>query len=483
MNDPNVLFFMCDQMQGRAFYSENTDTPNFDAAAARGCSFTRAYAPNAICSPSRASLMTGRLPHNHGVLWVTHNVDADQAAIRDTPHWAQVLRSSGYHTGYFGKWHVEQSEQPSRFGWNEDYSLHSHAYEEAGACRGVGNQFGETLIRRGYVESPRGYNKRLLYGSTSLEPEQRHLGLITDLALSRIRAWAERQQPWCCFVSTPEPHDPFVCSESTLRKRKNQPVPLSPTLFDDLNGRPNLYRKARRGFDGLSEEEHQEAALCYHASIEELDSQFGRLVDLLVELGEFDNTIIVVTTDHGELLGAHGYYCKNITASEEVYNIPLLISGPGVTRQGALSARVGLQDLSQTILDLSGLPILPTDDSKSFAPLLRGESEEGSFTTGYAEYFGGRVLLTQRVLWEGNWKFVFNGFDEDELYDLEEDPYEKRNLIDEERHRVRAEAMMTEVWRRMAETGDYSLLNSDYFPLRVGLVGPGNLGSDPMRSW
>jgi arylsulfatase A-like enzyme len=427
--------------------------------------------------------MTGMLPHNHGVLWVTHNVDPDQGAIRATPQWAQVLKDSGYHTGYFGKWHVEHSEQPSRFGWNEDYSLHSHAYEQAAGERGVGNQFAGTLVRSGYVESPRGYNRRLLYGTSSKEPEKRHLGLITDLALRRIGAWAERKQPWCCFVSTPEPHDPFVCSESTLKRRQNQQVPLSPTLSDDLEGRPGLYRKARRAFGDLSEEQHREAALCYHASIEELDAQFGRLLDLLREIGEYDNTIVVITTDHGELLGAHGYYCKNICASEEVYNIPLLISGPGVISQGAVGARVGLHDLSQTILDLCGLQSLPTSDSRSFAPLLRGELGDEAFTVGYAEYFGGRILLTQRVLWDGEWKFVFNGFDEDELYNLQEDPYETRNLIRDSRHLARAEAMMRGIWRRMAETGDNSLLHSDYFPLRVGLVGPDNSSSDPMRSW
>jgi arylsulfatase A-like enzyme len=92
-------------------------------------------------------------------------------------------------------------------------------------------------------------------------------------------------------------------------------------------------------------------------------------------------------------------------------------------------------------------------------------------------------LLTQRVLWDGEWKFVFNGFDEDELYNLQEDPYETRNLIRDSRHLARAEAMMRGIWRRMAETGDNSLLHSDYFPLRVGLVGPDNSSSDPMRSW
>ena len=116
---PNILFLMTDQMQGRVLDNLNPcKTPNIDKLAARGMRFTRAYTPNAVCSPARASLMTGLLPHNHGVLWVTHSVDDDQGMLRDDKaHWAQRLTGSGYKTGYFGKWHIERSGELDRFGW------------------------------------------------------------------------------------------------------------------------------------------------------------------------------------------------------------------------------------------------------------------------------------------------------------------------------------------------------------------------------
>src|SRR5690606_12243037 len=122
---PNLLFLMTDQMQGRVLDPAHPCiTPNFDSLAARGIRFTRAYTPNAVCSPARASLMTGLLPHNHGVLCVTHTVDEDQAVLRkEHPHWAQRFVEAGYRTGYFGKWHVERSNELAQFGWQNQGEL------------------------------------------------------------------------------------------------------------------------------------------------------------------------------------------------------------------------------------------------------------------------------------------------------------------------------------------------------------------------
>ena len=118
-SSPNILFLMADQLRADVLRPEHPCVaPNLKGLAARGVSFARAYTPNAVCSPARASLMTGLLPHNHGVLEVTHCVDDDQCCLRtDRAHWAQRLQSSGYRTGYFGKWHVERSHELERFGW------------------------------------------------------------------------------------------------------------------------------------------------------------------------------------------------------------------------------------------------------------------------------------------------------------------------------------------------------------------------------
>src|SRR5699024_9320691 len=178
--------------------------------------------------------------------------------------------------------------------------------------------------------------------------------------------------------------------------------------------------------------------------------------------------------DHGELLGAHGLYCKNFSAFEEIYNIPLIISGPGVVK-GKTRARVGLHDLAQTITEWIGSnnQLFTYPDSQFFTSVLQDtEKNEQHFLTGFAEYHGGRLLISQRIVWYKEWKYVFNGFDFDELYDLKNDPYELHNLIDEPGLENIVKQMCTLMWEKVIETGDHSLSQSHYPILRVAPFGP-----------
>ena len=139
----------------------------------------------------------------------------------------------------------------------------------------------------------------------------------------------------------------------------------------------------------------------------------------------------------------------------------------------ASDALVGIQDLCPTLLELSGAEPIEAADSNSFASLLAEPGETPDvFREGFAEYHGSRFPLAQRILWEGQWKFVFNGFDFDELYDLENDPDEMINLAGEESQRGRVRAMMSKIWNRLRDTNDRTLLETHYFSLRLGVIGP-----------
>ena len=455
---PNILFLMTDQMQARALNDKKCITPNFDGLAGRGVSLKNAYAANPVCSPSRASLMTGLLPHNHGVLHVIHLVDSDQSLIReDRPHWAQRLQDGGYLTGYVGKWHVERSEDLKKYGWDR-YIPEAHLKSN--------------LIKSRYIKQMQGYPESLLYGVCDTPPEERPVGIHTDAALSMMDEFAAQDKPWCIFVSSNEPHDPFVCGEEaySMYDAKDMDLPISSD--DDLNGKPNLYKKAARVFTDLSDDEKKEAMACYYASITEIDAQYGRLLEKLEELSVKDDTLVILTSDHGEFLGAHGLYQKNISAFEEAYNIPMILAGAGVTGRGSCEARVGIHDLCQTILDASDCPPINTPDSKSFVKLLSApDIVSDEWKRGYAEYFGGRVLLTQRVVWDKNYKYVFNGFDEDELYDLDKDPYEMVNLIDPDVYSETIKHMSELMWEYVRKTGDHSLEHTHYASLRLAPYG------------
>ena len=128
---PNILFLMCDQLRADAINNSYIPTPNLDELKSHGVSFNNAYTPNAVCSPARASLMTGALPHNHNVRWVTHTVDRDQGNISlEYAHWAEKIKNAGYKTYYFGKWHVQNSDEINNFGCNYDYTYNSTKYKD-----------------------------------------------------------------------------------------------------------------------------------------------------------------------------------------------------------------------------------------------------------------------------------------------------------------------------------------------------------------
>ncbi len=472
---PNILFLMTDQMQARVLEADHPcRTPNFDRLAATGLRFRRAYTPNAICSPARASLMTGLLPHNHGVLEVTHCVDDDQCCLRTQfPHWAQKLAEAGYRTGYFGKWHVERTENLRSFGWQTDGGSAGPLWREHRAKTASGAKTSHRYSLSKTVERPPGYRNSVFYGVTDQTPETRGMGLTTGLALEFLDTAARGSQPWCCFASVNEPHDPYIAGQDAFAQYDVDAIKLPPNVHDNLAGRPAVYRKIGVTWSDMTDRQKREAAACYYACITEIDAQFGRILDLLERLGQLENTVVILTADHGDLLGAHGLYCKNYSAFEEVYNVPLVMRGPGIARGAASEARVGLHDLCQTILELAGLPAFAVPDSRSFAPVLSNPREQDRhFQTGFAEYNGGRYNLTQRILWDGPWKFVLNGFDYDELYNLDADPFEMRNLASDPAHQGKVRDMMARIWTILRDTKDHKLLNSHYPGLRAAPFGP-----------
>jgi arylsulfatase A-like enzyme len=472
-DQPNILFLMTDQMQGQVLRPDHPCiTPNFDRLIERGVRFDRAYTPNAVCSPARASLMTGLLPHNHGVLEVTHCVDDDQCVLRtEHPHWAQRLAAVGYHTMYFGKWHIERSNDLTQFGWKID----------GGSGGALFNEFRKewtedikspTFSLQKNNDLPEGYAKSLLYGVTDQTAATRGMGVTTSLACTHLQQAVRGDDPWCCFVSVTEPHDPFICGEDAFAKYDVDAIELCPNVHDDLSDKPNIYRKAGLTWADMNDRQKREAAACYYASITEIDHQYGRLIKLVEDAGQLDNTIIVLASDHGELLGSHGLYCKNYSGFEEVYNIPMVIAGPGIAHGEVSDARVGLHDVCPTLLDLSGAAAIDLPDSISFASVLSEPSATKNFCRGFAEYHGGRYRVTQRVVYDGQWKLVMNGFDFDELYNLDSDPYEMRNLASDPAHKDRLRDLTKYMWQVIRDTGDHALLNSHYPILRVAPFGP-----------
>ena len=170
----NLLFLMVDQMHGQVLDDDNQCiTPNLDKLAKSGVKFNRAHTPNPVCSPARASIMTGLLPHNHGVTTVTHCVDEDQSNLStEKEHWALVVQSEGYKTAYFGKWHVERTEKLVNFGWDEYSTDKSEDYRKINISHRNSIDLNEPNL---FIDHPPGYKQTPFYGISEKGTEGRPL--------------------------------------------------------------------------------------------------------------------------------------------------------------------------------------------------------------------------------------------------------------------------------------------------------------------
>ncbi len=461
---PNLLFVITDQQRADTVEPGGPcQTPHLQELADRGTRFDRCYAPNPICSPTRASLFTGMLPHTHGVTDVTHAVDATQADLAPgMPFWPRELRAAGYRTGYFGKWHVERSDRLEDFGFD--------TYETELRLTGVQGHDG-ALSPRIAVQGE-GYREFLLAGvhdgAAADAPEAR----LIDLGIAFLEeAAGDPQRPWALVVATEAPHDPYLAPRELYDRYDPDAIDLPPNFRDDLSDRPAIYRRIRGAWDGLSEREVREAIACYYATCTLLDDQVGRLLAALDATGQAGDTVVVFCSDHGDYLGAHGLFLKGVPAFEEAYRVPLILRGPGVPEGRAVAGPVGLIDLGTTLVRLLLGEDYPSH-GRDLARYLGDGDPATAVGEAFAEFHGQRLRYTQRVLWRDRWKYVFNGFAEDELYDLEGDPFEGTNLAGDPAHAATLRSMAARLWGIVRDTDDRTLGDAQYGMFRFAPVGP-----------
>lgn len=465
MRQPNLLFLITDQQSASTVdRGSSCRTPHLDDLAARGVRFQRCYATNPICSPSRASLFTGLLPHSHGMVDVAHAVEPYRAELKaGIPMWPQRLQVAGYHTGYFGKWHVERSNRLDRFGFD------IYDVEQYQTLLGLVERSDPMLLRR-LVRQP-GYKDFLLYGVVD-EPVEKtpEYRLFSDGIAFLQDAARQPGQPWALFLSTEAPHDPYVVPVAYFRRYDPAAIPRPASFADTLAGRPAIYRRIQAVWDALAWDDYARATACYFGLCSLIDDQVGRILSTLEELGQARDTLVVFTSDHGDYMGAHRLLLKGLPAFEEVYRVPLILSGPGVPPGRRADRVVSLLDLGRTLVQLATGEDFPCQ-GRSLLPLLQ-EGPVAWQDEAYAEMQGQRFAYQQRVVWRDHWKYVFNTFDEDELYDLAVDPHELHNLACDPGHAEILREMAAAMWQNARSTGDTNMVQAQYGMFRFAPVGP-----------
>jgi choline-sulfatase len=470
---PNLLFVITDQQRADTIEPGGPClTPHLQALAAEGTRFERCYAVNPICSPSRASLFTGLLPHAHGVTDVTHAVDRTQADLAPgLPFWSRELQAAGYRTASFGKWHVERSDELERFGFDE--------YEVDLRLTGVQGHEGPLSPRVAVQQE--GYKEFLLAGVSDEGSALSREAYLFDRGIAFLEdAARDPTRPWALVVSTEAPHDPYVVPRALYERYDVASLVPAASGDDAMTDRPAIYRRIRRTWDALSAEDVAHATACYYAACSGLDDQVGRLLAALRATGQEERTLVVFTSDHGDYLGAHGLWLKGVPAFEEAYRVPLVMRGPGVPQATTVERAVSLLDLPRTLVRLllgrdfggHGRELTRTWAADSDADAAAAADAARADADAYAEFHGQRFRSTQRIVWHGRTKYVFNAFDEDELYDLAADPHELRNLAADPEMAPVLRDMATRMWAVAARTGDRTLTDAQYGMFRFVPVGP-----------
>jgi len=474
---PNILIFMTDQHQAATLDPGHPcRTPNAARMRAEGMRFPRAYTPTALCAPARASLMTSLYPHRHGMLNNPHVPQAIRRGLAGNfPHFSERLKAAGYRMSYCGSWGVSKEKSPRDHGWEEP-----DAATQKALWRWPPDK---VPAGKGYRLKRPGYAPYLLYGTPDCGPDGFSEHAWTRFAIDRMAELAKGLTPWCLYVGLHGPHDPYVAPAEFVRLYDPAKVPKPASFHDPMTDKPSVYRRHRFEVWGELEWEHYAAATAhYWAYVTFIDDLFGQVLAALDATGQAGNTLVLFTSDHGEMMGGHGLLFKGIPAFEECYRVPMLARLPGLVPAGSVCDEfVSLLDVGPTLIELAGARPLEECHGRSAVRLLHGGNPSDWPQEFMGQFHGTELLYSQRILTTRKHKYVFNGFDFDELYDLEADPHEMRNLYFSSAHRHVLEDMIRRLWRRALAVGDtiscHAYPTTDLVPLGPGdLPGPGGPG-------
>jgi len=465
---PNILIFQTDQHQAATIEPGHPClAPNIRGFYEKGMRFTRAYTPCPLCSPARASMMTSLYPHAHGMLNNPHVAQAIRTGLKGKfPMFSDRLREAGYRLHWCGKWHVSNEEFPRDHGWDEPDEKTTKALWSHWPLR--------DFNPKGYSVEREGYRPYLLWGKPGAGVEAFSEYHWTNYAIGQVEKFGRGGKPWCLYLGLHGPHDPFVAPDEFMDKYDPSRVPRPASWDDPLTDKPAVYRRHRDELWVKMEwKDYSCAIAAYWAYVSFIDDLFGRVLAALEKTGQAENTLVIFTSDHGEMAGSHGLFFKGVLAFEECWRIPLAIRWPAGIKPGQVCEEfVNLLDLGPTMLELGLARAMPGIHGRSFAPLLRGDVPADWPQEHFGQYFGSELLYTQKVLVTKRHKYVFNGFDFDELYDLVSDPAEMHNLYFSASHRPVLKEMAALMWNRARAVGD-EITCRDYPTTDLVPFGPG----------
>ena len=432
MKRPNILFMTTDHLRYDTLGSTGdplVQTPAIDALAEKSTRFSKCFVQNPVCSPSRASFMTGRYPKNHGVKWNGSKLGEHEITI------VEAFKNRGYTTASVGKHGIGQQ----RFGQMLDH-LDAAGIRRGWKERADGdytvtdpNPFEQYVRYRGY-EYRTGYalpNFRKNLGAVPSDlPEDCHLDAYVGMKSIEYLEGLDTSDPFFLWVGFYGPHHPYVPSGRFARMYNPNDVPPFRRAEDDIAKKPPeyaLYFKADhhkyRGFDRASDATFRKMKAAYYGMVSQIDWQVGLIMDALDQKGVADETIVVFLSDHGEFLGDHGIPAKAPFLLDCMLQVPCFIAVPGHAGN-TCDALVESVDLFPTLAQLAGVDAPECVQGVDLSPLMQGE-QAAVRETVFAEAVDKRCIRTRE------WKYIhYPTKPYGELYNLSDDPFELDNLYD-----------------------------------------------------
>ena len=464
-SQPNLLFIFTDEQAANtmgAYGNGLIQTPNMDRLAAQSVLFENAYVTQPVCTPSRASLLTGLYPHTNGC------VENNAPLAPETPCFPELADFAGYTCAYYGKWHLGDEIYPQH-GFTDWRSIDDgyRKYYAPHRDRGEHSTYHHYLIDQGYEPDQTAADgfRAFSRGHCAHLPEEHSKPAYLGREASRF-IQAHRDHPFILFVNFFEPHMPYYGPRDDQHDPAD--IPLPPNYDHELDSsfplKYRLYQRAYRqqGHSGLplrTDDDWRRVIANYWGLVSLVDTHLGVILDTLTRCGLEEDTIVVYTSDHGDMMGSHRLLAK-CAVFEEAVKVPLLLKIPGTTTAGRRIAQpVSQIDLAPTLLEAMAQPVPASLEGYSWLPLLRGAGqlvepnvliEWNQYNNGFGDILGGTHILScwrdladeasilramgdpvRTIVTPGGWKYTWSTIGEDQLHNLVDDPHELRNLAHE----------------------------------------------------
>ncbi|GGF37376.1 acetylglucosamine-6-sulfatase [Echinicola rosea] len=451
---PNIVFILSDDhrydFMGFTGAVPGLKTPNMDRIAAEGAHMNNAFVSTSLCSPSRASILTGQYAHTHTI------VDNQAPLPDDLTFFPQYLQEMGYKTGFFGKWHMGNTDDMPQPGFDQWVSF-----------RGQGTYYDPVFNING---------KRIPQPEGSYTSD-----LLTNEALSWLNS-LEEEEPFMLYLSHKAVHSEFQPAKRHEGMYDTLPIVTPPSMYLTATDSSKFYgdiirapetkvnykdipdwvRKQRYSWHGVDYMYHGQLPFnvfykSYLETLMALDESIGRVMDWLEEEGLEENTIVVYMGDNGFSFGEHGLIDKR-HAYEESMKVPLLVKYPKMVKPGITIDQMVMNiDIAPTLLEVAGMSSTPEQmQGESFVPLLEQKKVDWREKVFYEYYWEMAYPSTPTVfaVRTDQYKYIFNQgvWDINELYDIQKDPYEMNNLIRDPEYKDLSKRLRNEVWDWLENT-------------------------------